>query len=502
MHSIKRLLGDTNKALLALGGLAGAIVAIYAAGHLVLSIGGGKSSTRLAAAVSEAKFEEAALEQDIPLGEYRYRSPPTAGNASAKSNASERSQPRARSYRLVADTTPASARSPIAVVVATVYAPVAAASATTIPAISATTPESGAGSGNGGQTGATGVTKEETPEEKAAREAKEAKEKEEAKIKEEAEAKAKEEAKAKAEAEAKARTKAEAKTREQVKLKEKKEREKLEAEAKEVEAEREARAHAHGGTGDGGKRGYQTFVKPPASHTPFHREGDARVLVGTGTPTNEVSAVLAKANAMLHRDRIRARESDADVTRDGAGSGARDVAFEFDEGSTGATMLSASATGGAEVPATTQSPLPSNCDAKCGLRPSLEHLIDESSNLLEAAQKVVAEFTDSRAAVVDHRLEPVGVTVDYKIDFVGFKGKKEVLDWSLDQKGGRELLPEAWWQPVIVKQIEPTLENTTIIGNFWAPIPTTPGVYALKLTAVSAGSLEESGRDLTEAFDS
>jgi hypothetical protein len=179
---------------------------------------------------------------------------------------------------------------------------------------------------------------------------------------------------------------------------------------------------------------------PPASSSPLHREGEAKVATGTGVPTREIEEVLRKA--------------------------------------------------GVETS--------SGCDA-CALRPTVEKAIaDTSSNLQQAARLVVAAFHSTRVGIYEHKPQPVGATVTYTIHFVGYEGKRVSLEWTLCAKGTRRPLPREWWRNVVVKQIKPTSNTTRIAGSFWAPLPPTHGEYYFRLR-VFYGEVEIA-HEITDPF--
>jgi len=133
--------------------------------------------------------------------------------------------------------------------------------------------------------------------------------------------------------------------------------------------------------------------------------------------------------------------------------------------------------------------VPSQCGTGCGLRPTIDKAIaDYSSNLAEAAKEIAAAFTDSRVQVYEDKPQPVGVTVNYTIDLVGFAGQRMILEWTLCSKPANRPLPKPWWRNVIVKQIVPTNETIKTSGNFWAPVPPARGNYYFRLRVFDGSS--------------
>lgn len=223
---------------------------------------------------------------------------------------------------------------------------------------------------------------------------------------------------------------------------EKRKREKREAAEKKRKEEIKKKEHEGptgptsdntGAPGNGGK-----YTLPPRSHTSFHQEGNAKVLVGTGASTGAVDAVLAKVKGVLAA-----------------------------EGASGRTSASAS--------------VQSRCGESCALRPLIDQAImDTNSNPAEAAREIAGIFTDTRSAKDGNKREPIGVTVDYAIDFSHYVGKTVTVVWTLDSRTSGKPLQRSWWRNVIVKQVEPTSDEP-FRGNFWTPIPRRRGDYYLTL---------------------
>ncbi|HEY2767931.1 MAG TPA: hypothetical protein VGI76_06710 [Solirubrobacteraceae bacterium] len=124
-------------------------------------------------------------------------------------------------------------------------------------------------------------------------------------------------------------------------------------------------------------------------------------------------------------------------------------------------------------------------------------IADYSSNLDEAARSIAETFRDSRRESVDNKTEQVGVTVDYSIDFVGYSGKRLLLEWTLCSTRGGPLHRE-WWRNVVVKQIKPRSDPAKVIGDFWAPVPPASGDYYFRLRVFDG--LEQAGTTRTDLF--
>lgn len=449
---ITNLLGSTKRAIITVGGLAGAVIAIVTVVSMILP----KGPTPKPAV--EASFPEAKVEPDIVLAQYEYNNQPASST-----NASDRGQPQIR-YRLAAN-------------VSTV---------TNASTVTSTTEEPGTGT----QTTGTETVKE-TP---AEAETKLIKEKEEKAAREKAiEEEERRKREALKEKEAAKKTKEEAEAKEEAKLRVKEEA----ALRREEEAEEKKQVHGKGyGNHQAEASETQAGVEPTAPAKSFHKEGAAKVVVGTGAPTQVVDAVLRKARAILRKRAARLSQA----------YGRRNASFEGNEpalGYMGVSNLAPRAPGQALIATsegdgtTLANSVPSHCGAGCALAPTVDKaLADYSSNLAQAARVVAAAFSESRVELYEAKPQPVGVTVDYTIHFVGYKGQLMKLEWTLYQSG--RPLPKTWWRKVLVKQIVPSGESIGVSGNFWAPVPPQRGHYYFSLRVLD-GSAEPTHRT-SESF--
>jgi hypothetical protein len=138
-------------------------------------------------------------------------------------------------------------------------------------------------------------------------------------------------------------------------------------------------------------------------------------------------------------------------------------------------VLSAEHAGGASASVQTR------CGDSCAFTPLVDQaIVDTGSNLAEAARKVAEVFTGTRYTQDGGRREPLGVTVNYAIDFRNYVGKAVTVVWTLYSGRTGEPPPRTWWRNVIVKQVEPTSDEP-YRASFWAPIPRRRGNYYLTL---------------------
>ncbi len=426
--TIRRVVGQTNNAVLAIGATAGAVLSILAIWALLKP--GATPAVKLAQAQVESGY--------TLLEQYEALHQSTALAGAPDSDASRWALGRAMADNGAAtaarttSTTSPSARPGIHLAV---YVSSGTPVADTQPATGAMSIDNGEGQGSKatgptgttGTTGTTGVTGPSGPSGPTGPTAKEIQEKR------------------------KAKEAAEKRKREREAAAMKKKRKEIEEEIRRrKKGATGATSNNTGAPGNGGK-----YTPPPPSPTPSHQEGDAKVLVGTGASTGAVDAVLAKVKGVLAA-----------------------------EGATGRTSASAS--------------VQSRCGDSCALRPLIDQaIVDTNSNLAEAAREIADIFTDTRVTNDGHKREPIGVTVDYAIDFSHYMGKTVTVVWTLDSRATGEPLPRSWWRNVIVKQVEPTSDEP-FRGNFWAPIPRRKGTYYLTLRLFTGEHEDQSA--VTQTF--
>ena len=417
---LRRVLGNTKPAIIAAGSLATSIAAVIA---LVAALNGHKPAPTPTPppVVEEAKIVATRIEPDVLLEQYEEGNRPVGSG-----KASYQMQPRGPSYQLIAYRAPQSAGGAVGVTANSGSSPASAVTGAT-----STAPPSAGGEAStaAGQPKASELPAAEAREVKEATKTSETavvKAKEETNVQEEVKS-AKEEAAVRAqgpvakeqaaakvieeEAAIEARRQTRTRVAEAAKIAEEER-----AERKRGQTKRSAPTTGRRPRSGVGARQYQAFAKPPPSATPFHREGDAKVLIGTGASTSEVDTVLGKVAAILDRAK-------ASPGRQNAAFGGRDAIFS--DTSTGVSIdlrVSGAATTAARG-------VPFHCGPTCGLRPTIDQAIaDYSTDLAQAARVVAAAFTGSRVDIFESKAQPVGVTVDYSVRFLGFARKRLVLE--------------------------------------------------------------------------
>jgi hypothetical protein len=169
----------------------------------------------------------------------------------------------------------------------------------------------------------------------------------------------------------------------------------------------------------------------PLAPTPLHRVGGAEVAVGTSAPQGDVETVVSESRVSL----------------------------------------------------------PSSCSHSCAISPAIDKALSEyATNSDEAARELASIFHDSRQGVYHHKREPLGVTVNYALDFVGYKGHLLALAWSLCSASTGRPLPREWWRNIVAEQIEPASDKAEIRGSFWAPVPPARGHYYFRMRVFDRSS--------------
>lgn len=140
--------------------------------------------------------------------------------------------------------------------------------------------------------------------------------------------------------------------------------------------------------------------------------------------------------------------------------------------------------------------LPRSCQTgSCGATQEIERALTYDPNPVKAAQAVAAVFKNSRSEVVGKRLYPVGAMVSYTVNLQGFAHKHATLQWSLTGGARKHPLPRPWWHDVVVAQIEPTVNNETLSGSFWVPMPPARGNYEVHLIVLDDRGIQHCERD-------
>jgi hypothetical protein len=131
--------------------------------------------------------------------------------------------------------------------------------------------------------------------------------------------------------------------------------------------------------------------------------------------------------------------------------------------------------------------LPARCRSRtCGATQEIEQALTYDPNPVRAAEAVAAIFNDSRAEVVDRNLYPLGAEVTYNVTLKGFAHSTATLAWSLVGKADKRSLTRPWWRDIIVAHVTPTVDEESLDGSFWVPMPPEHGDYLVKLYLLGA----------------
>jgi hypothetical protein len=140
--------------------------------------------------------------------------------------------------------------------------------------------------------------------------------------------------------------------------------------------------------------------------------------------------------------------------------------------------------------------LPRSCQTgSCGATQEIERALTYDPNPVKAAQAVAAVFKNSRSEIVGKRLYPLGAMVSYMVSLQGFAHKRATLQWSLTGGARKHPLPRPWWHDVVAAQIEPTVNDETISGSFWVPMPPARGSYEVHLSVLDDRGIQHGERD-------
>lgn len=229
--------------------------------------------------------------------------------------------------------------------------------------------------------------------------------------------------------------------------------------------------------------GETTSTVPPTSSTPFKEIGGVPTREGTGAPPKPVHAAVETLSS------INVPTSPPHATQEAkAPSGQEGPTSSPPHGEAGAK---APAPGPPRIAPSTQVAIPNACNSSsCAVTPLLDHALTYDPNPIDAARAVAAAFADSRGQVINHKLYPSGVAVNYTVDLVGFAHREAILEWSLWSEADERPLPSSWLRHVIAKEIKPQVEDESFSGQFWIPAPLPRGDYVVHLTMEDSEGLE------------
>jgi|GEM_PF-1838558 hypothetical protein len=229
----------------------------------------------------------------------------------------------------------------------------------------------------------------------------------------------------------------------------------------------------------------QAAAAPPAQAP--HAVTGAVVSEGAGVPHRSVAAVAALLTGRPAEPVSGATPApEAQATTPGTGPATSAAPTESAAPQPAAPAHLRRAAGG-RAP---QLVLPAGCLSRtCGATQEIEQALTYDPNPAKAAEAVAAIFNDSRAEIVGRNLYPLGAEVTYNVTLKGFAHSTATLGWSLVGKADKRPLARPWWRNIIVAHVTPTVEEESLDGSFWVPMPPEHGDYLVKLYLLDSGGV-------------
>jgi hypothetical protein len=137
--------------------------------------------------------------------------------------------------------------------------------------------------------------------------------------------------------------------------------------------------------------------------------------------------------------------------------------------------------------------LPTQCrliDPGCGFESVYVHMgvFDQDGEPTEASSQEVATrlaevLTNTRTqATTGRAVEPIGVTINYKVELTGFRGRILTIRWSLYRAAEGVEVPPAWLKNQPVRWLEGEAERDSASDSFWVPLPKVEGPFFVRVT--------------------
>jgi hypothetical protein len=145
--------------------------------------------------------------------------------------------------------------------------------------------------------------------------------------------------------------------------------------------------------------------------------------------------------------------------------------------------------------------------ADCGLSSSAlyvrwENEAGEPGQVIQAkvTEQVVELLAGTRTLELPSGgVQPLGVTVNYKISLTGFRGRKVDVRWALHRPGGGQL-PQDWLKGQRAALLEGEADKDSASPSFWVPLPATvEGPFFVRLTVTNDAGVPLDRED-TEPF--
>ncbi len=213
----------------------------------------------------------------------------------------------------------------------------------------------------------------------------------------------------------------------------------------------------------------QAVTTPPAQ--PLHPVAGALVSEGAGVSHESVATVASLLSAK--------------------GAEAPEPVAGTSPGGEAATSTPTTPTTGAEPSASEPARhvvLPGRCGAgTCGATQEIEKALTYDPNPVKAAQAVSAIFNDSRAEVVGRNLYPLGAEVSFNVSLKGYAGEDLTVAWTLVGRADKRALARPWWRDIVVAHVKSTVDEESLPGSFWVPMPPERGDYLVKVVLLDPG---------------
>jgi hypothetical protein len=236
-------------------------------------------------------------------------------------------------------------------------------------------------------------------------------------------------------------------------------------------------------------------VAAPPPAPALHPVTGALVSEGAGVPHGSVAAVAALVGGEPAEPAPGASPPQASThtTTEGATTSAPTESA--------APAPSAAPARGAASAQPTHIVLPSRCSSRtCGATQEIERALTYDPNPVKAAEAVAAIFNDSRAEVVGRNLYPLGAEVSYNVTLKGFAHSTATIVWSLVGKADKRPLARPWWRDIVVAHVKPTVNEESLEGSFWVPMPPEHGNYLVKLALLDSSGVHHATSYSEPAF--
>lgn len=99
-----------------------------------------------------------------------------------------------------------------------------------------------------------------------------------------------------------------------------------------------------------------------------------------------------------------------------------------------------------------------------------------------SAAAVLEMFEQTRTVPSGGKTEPVGVTVDFDVGAVGYKGDRLDVRWSMFSASTKRRVPRPWLRNRRALLLEPEADDDKGSGSFWVPLPRGDGRWFVRVS--------------------